>query len=90
MMLYASGIISTSLIASYHVNILEFEIKTKAFIQIRKIKGYNYYYLGKRLCQAYETTYLRLYVETWTSHGSSKEVRFLSFVIYDCLTYCVL
>jgi hypothetical protein len=59
MMLYASGLISTSLIALYRVNILEFEIKTMAFIQIKKIKGYDYYYLGKRLCQAYETTYLR-------------------------------
>ena len=58
MMLYASGLISTSLIALYRVNILEFEIKTMAFIQIKKIKGYDYYYLGKRLCQAYETTYL--------------------------------
>ena len=59
MIAYVSELISTSLIALYRVNILEFEIKTKAFIQIRKIKGYDYYYLGKRLCQAYETTYLR-------------------------------
>ena len=59
MIAYVSELISTSLIALYRVNILEFEIKTKAFIQIRKIKGYDYYYLEKRLCQAYETTYLR-------------------------------
>lgn len=44
-MVYASDLISTSLIIQYRVNILAIGIKIMAFIRIKKIKGYDYYYL---------------------------------------------